>query len=99
MAGLSVPSKLYGIMAAARPVIFIGPNQSEVARIIKQAQCGHVIRPGDINAAITAFQAYYDNRDEAEEHGHAARAYFDRYCARATATERFLHVLSQNTST
>ena len=97
MAGLSVPSKVYGIMAAARPVIFIGPDQSEVSLVIKEAQCGHVIRPGDTNAAITALKGYYDNRDETERHGHAARAHFDRYCERAIGTERFLNVLSGNT--
>jgi hypothetical protein len=99
MAGLSVPSKLYGIMAAGRPVIFIGPEQSEVAFVIKEAQCGQVIHPGDSTAAIAALKAYYDHRDETEQRGHAARMYFDRHCERAMATERFFHVLSENTST
>jgi glycosyltransferase involved in cell wall biosynthesis len=99
MAGLSVPSKVYGIMAAARPVIFIGPDQSEVSFVIKEAQCGHVIRPGDTNAAVAALKGYYDNRDETEQRGQSARKYFDRYCERAIGTERFFQVLSQNTST
>jgi glycosyltransferase involved in cell wall biosynthesis len=99
MAGLSVPSKLYGIMAAARPVLFIGPAESEVALVIKEAQCGQVIRPGDTNAAIAALKGYYDNRAEIEQRGHAGRMYFVRYCERAIQTERFWNLLSKSTST
>jgi colanic acid biosynthesis glycosyl transferase WcaI len=38
--GLIVPSKFYGILAAARPVVFVGDPQGEVARIIHEAQLG-----------------------------------------------------------
>jgi glycosyltransferase involved in cell wall biosynthesis len=98
MTGLSVPSKLYGIMAAERPVIFIGPDESEVSLVIKEAQCGQVIRPGDTNAAIAALKRYYDNRDEIERRGHAGRMYFARYCERAISTERFGALLSESSS-
>jgi glycosyltransferase involved in cell wall biosynthesis len=98
MAGLSVPSKLYGIMAATRPVIFIGPDESEVSLVIKEAQCGDVIRPGDTNAAIAALKKYYDNRDEIARRGHAGRMYFARYCERAISTERFWTLLSESRS-
>ena len=97
MVGLSVPSKLYGIMAAGRPMIFVGPDQSEAAMVIREAQCGYVIDPGDANAAVAALLAYYRNRLDCERQGNAARRYFERCCDRAIATERFWQVLSAST--
>jgi glycosyltransferase involved in cell wall biosynthesis len=45
--GISVPGKLYGIMAAARPAIFVGPKACESAETILEAQCGAVIDPAE----------------------------------------------------
>src|SRR2546428_8569343 len=47
MEGLSVPSKVYGIMAVGRPVVFIGPERSEVAALGRDAGCGEVFAPGE----------------------------------------------------
>jgi len=54
--GLIVPSKLYGIMAAGRPVVFIGPKDCEVARIIHRSGCGLIVPPGDCQAAAEALK-------------------------------------------
>ena len=40
MNGIVVPGKLYGAMAAGRPVIFVGPDHCETADTIKNAGCG-----------------------------------------------------------
>jgi colanic acid biosynthesis glycosyl transferase WcaI len=44
--GLIVPSKFYGILAAGRPVIFIGDPDGDLARTIRAAGCGEVVRVG-----------------------------------------------------
>lgn len=95
MAGLSVPSKIYGIMAAGRPMIFIGPEESEAASLIHQAQCGFVVRPGDPKAAADAVRICYRDRNLCEQKGLAARAYFDQYGDRTRATAQFLQVLQK----
>lgn len=46
-AGLSVPSKLYNAMAAARPVLAVVPRESEVALVVEETGCGIHILPGD----------------------------------------------------
>lgn len=43
--GISVPGKLYGIMASARPAIFVGPRECESAETISEAASGEVIDP------------------------------------------------------
>ena len=43
--GVSVPGKLYGIMAAGRPALFVGPSSCETADTIRDAACGLVVDP------------------------------------------------------
>jgi colanic acid biosynthesis glycosyl transferase WcaI len=45
--GLIVPSKFYGVIAAGRPVIFIGSPEGELAGIIRRSGCGVVVASGD----------------------------------------------------
>jgi glycosyltransferase involved in cell wall biosynthesis len=45
--GLVVPSKLYGILAAGRPSLFIGDKDGEVARVLCQADCGITVSPSE----------------------------------------------------
>ena len=51
--GISVPGKLYGIMASARPALFVGPRECESAETILNAGCGAVVDPADERAAET----------------------------------------------
>ena len=44
---LVYPSKLAGVLAAGRPVLFVGPAEGEIARLMKQAACGAAFVPGD----------------------------------------------------
>lgn len=93
MGGLSVPSKVYGILASGRPVIFIGPDESEAAIIVREAQCGYVVPPGDHHAVMKALIAYRDDQVLLREHGRRARAYFDAHCSRSLGTEQFAQLL------
>jgi colanic acid biosynthesis glycosyl transferase WcaI len=45
--GMIVPSKLYGILAAGRPTIFIGEEDGEIARVLSRAECGVTVAVGD----------------------------------------------------
>ena len=45
--GISVPGKLYGIMAAGRPAVFVGPERCESAETIRDARCGEVVSAAD----------------------------------------------------
>jgi glycosyltransferase involved in cell wall biosynthesis len=52
------PSKFAGILAAARPVLFIGPGDCELARICRAEQVGAVTLPGaadELGAVIRAW--------------------------------------------
>ncbi len=56
MIGIVVPGKLYGAMAASRPVVFVGPEHCEPADTIRSAGCGFAFRPGDADGVTAALE-------------------------------------------
>lgn len=54
--GIGVPSKSYNIMAAGKPILYIGHPKSEIALLIKEKETGYVFAPED-NAGIQTFLA------------------------------------------
>lgn len=57
-AGLLVPSKVYSALAVARPVIFIGPKASEVAKIIDDFSAGFHCGHGQSDELYKAIKSY-----------------------------------------
>ncbi|MDB2310608.1 glycosyltransferase family 4 protein [Opitutales bacterium] len=45
MAGISVPSRIYNLMAAGKPILGVVDNNSEVADVIREAKLGVVVSP------------------------------------------------------
>ena len=54
MEGLVVPSKVYGIAAAGRPILDIGALDGEIAQLIEKHNCGMSILPGDVSGLVSA---------------------------------------------
>jgi glycosyltransferase involved in cell wall biosynthesis len=65
--GLIVPSKIYGIAAAGRPVIFIGDQEGEVGRLVSEFSMGFTI---DVGAVDELAQRLEELRDQPEVAGH-----------------------------
>jgi len=55
MLGLGVPSKAYNILAAGKPILFIGDPESEIARLVAEARVGWAFT--DYGDALIAFLA------------------------------------------
>lgn len=45
--GVMVPSKIFGTLGAGRPLVWVGGAGSEVASVIRDADCGLIVTPGD----------------------------------------------------
>jgi glycosyltransferase involved in cell wall biosynthesis len=84
--GLIVPSKFYGILAVARPVIFIGARDGELARIIGEHRCGVVVEPGDVDGLTRAISSLTGDREAAAEMGRRGR---ELYLARFAPQRAF----------
>lgn len=81
--GLIVPSKFYGILAVARPVLFIGAHDGELARLIEAYRCGMVIEPGDVEGLVRAIETLARDREAARQMGLRGRElYLHRFAPR-----------------
>jgi len=60
--GVVVPSKLYPILAAGRPVLAVVPEDSDVARVIRHSGCGIVASPEDPASLATMVEELAGNR-------------------------------------
>lgn len=79
MEGLIVPSKIYGILAVGRPIIFIGSESGEVARIIEENQCGWVISNKAQNALYPLVISLYEGSKEMPNQEKLSRLYTNKY--------------------
>jgi len=89
MEGLSVPSKVYGIMAVGRPVVFIGPDGSEVASLVRESGCGEVFSPQESEKAALAILHLVQDYRRRENLGSAGRRYFESFLDKRCAIQRF----------
>jgi glycosyltransferase involved in cell wall biosynthesis len=52
--GMAVPCKIYGILASGVPVIAMVPENSEIALIVREENCGYVLNPYDLDGLLKA---------------------------------------------
>ncbi|MCX6907926.1 MAG: glycosyltransferase family 4 protein, partial [Verrucomicrobia bacterium] len=73
LAGLIVPSKVYGIMAVGRPFIAAIEEDSHVAGIIREHRCGIRVEPDSTEQLTAAILWAVAHRDELEAMGQRGR--------------------------
>ena len=56
MVGIIHPCKIYGAMAAARPILFFGPKPSHVSDLLDEHHFGWHVAHGDVAGAIEAIR-------------------------------------------
>ena len=78
LAGLAVPSKLYGILAAGKPVIVVGPSDCEAALLVTEMRCGAVVQPGDSIGLANLLRELREDPQRCKLYGDNARAAFER---------------------
>lgn len=91
--GLIVPSKLYGILAAGRPVVFVGDLDGELARLIATAEVGVSVRGGDPVGLARTLQTLRDDEAGRTRMGVRARELFEERYTLAAAVARWREVL------
>ena len=71
MAGVSVPSRLYNVMAAGKPIIAVADLDSELASVVREEDIGWVIPPGDIEGLRMAILEAQDQSGPVGANGSA----------------------------
>jgi hypothetical protein len=56
MVGIIHPCKIYGAMAARRPILFLGPKPSHISDLLDHHDIGIHIPHGDVPAAVAAIR-------------------------------------------
>jgi glycosyltransferase involved in cell wall biosynthesis len=93
LAGLSVPSKTYGILAAGRPVLFVGDARSDAARLVAEHHCGEVVPTGDAARLARVVAAWAEDPETTRRMGREARDLFLRGFDRHHAVDAYAESL------
>ena len=70
-----VPSRLYGVLAAGRPVLVAADDTSEAAQLVHEAGAGIVVPPGRPADVESAIRAARDGQYDLDEMGRRGRDY------------------------
>ena len=89
--GVSVPSKLYGVMAAGKPVFGILEEGSEARLIVEEAACGKVVTPEDYDAIHELMDEFIRKKDSEalKQMGENGRDYLARHLTKDVSIEKY----------
>ena len=89
LAKASVPSKLYSILAAGRPVLASVDPGTEVARVVEKAAAGVAVPPEDPEAFHAALVRLLDDADGRRRMGEAGRRFVESWASPAAVAEQY----------
>ena len=95
LAGYVVPSRLNGILAAARPVLVAADANSESSHVVADAACGLRVPPGDPNALAAAIRQLAAGAIDLPAAGAAGRSWVEQHRSRSDAIARYEELLGE----
>ena len=95
LSGFVVPSRLYGILAAARPVIVAAEPSSETVQLVERVQCGVVVPPGRPELLALAIRDAHDGEFDLGAMGRRGREYVVSEADRVVAFRRYADLLHE----
>ena len=96
--GLIVPSKVYGIAAAGRPIIAVTAKNGEIATFVKAYECGVVVEPGNSDELVKVIADLSSNVTAREIIGHRARAMLEANFTRQHAFRNWSRLVARVSS-
>ena len=95
LSGYVVPSRLYGILAAGRPVLVGADEDSETAMLVREVGCGLVVPPGRPDLLADAIRSMMTGQHDLLEMGDRGRTWVEVHADRSLAIERYRGVLAE----
>ncbi|MDN4523953.1 glycosyltransferase family 4 protein [Fictibacillus fluitans] len=93
--GVSVPSKIYGVMAAGKPILGVLEQGSEAQMLIEKSNNGLVIEPQDYEGITKAINQFYQmEKGQLKSMGLNGRAYLDKHLKRKISINKYREVLN-----
>ncbi len=94
-ASFSLPNKTFNIMASARPLLTVTPEDSEIARLMREGECGVNVPPGDPIRLAAAIRALRDDPARLDEMGRRGRALLEARFSRRQCVDAFEVILER----
>ncbi len=91
----SVPSKILGYMAAARPVVAAVDVDCDIANIVRQSGCGLVVPPENGEKLAHAILQYYQNPEKGMIDGQKGRKYFLQQFEKNIVIKKYLDIINK----
>ena len=88
-----MPSKLYGILAAGRPLLTNAPAESELHRLTVQHQVGLVVQPEQIDQIVQQIRWAFQHPQQMQQMGHNARQLALQHYTFEHSLQKFRHLL------
>ena len=98
LSGYVVPSRLYGVLAVARPVLAAAEADSETAKVIAQVGAGLVVPPGRPELLARAIRQAHDGEHDLDELGRRGREWVAGEGDRQVAIGRYRELLHEVTN-
>jgi colanic acid biosynthesis glycosyl transferase WcaI len=95
LSGYVVPSRLYGVLAVARPVIVAADPESETAQVVERVGCGIVVPPARPELLARAIRDAHDGKYDLAEMGQRGRAWVEQEADRTVAMRRYRDLLAE----
>lgn len=93
--GMIVPSKFYGILAAARPMLMIGGLSGALGKLIKSENIGEVVSPNNKDKLIEKIQESKASQDKINIYtSNAAKLHRNQF-SKFIAIKKWAHLISQ----
>lgn len=92
--GIVVPSKLYSILAAGRPVLAVAAPESDAARIVRESGCGLSADPDDPSAVVAAIRQLRGDPARLRQMSRRARETAEKY-ARVNELDKFAEIIEE----
>lgn len=90
----SVPSKMWSIMSASRPVL-ANFDENELKTIIENNHCGIFTKAGDKDAFKESILTLYNHRELCKEYGHNGRKFVLDNLTREVGTRKYVDVIKE----
>ncbi|SDY33171.1 glycosyltransferase family 4 protein [Halopenitus persicus] len=78
MEGMCVSSKLYSSLAAGMPIMAVVGDGDEVARVVREYDCGSYVPPDDVETAADVLAEWADKPETVQDLGRNARECFEQ---------------------
>lgn len=91
--GVSVPSKLYGVMATGKPVLGVLDKGSEARLIVDECNCGVCTEPGNYNEIYNKIEYILNNKEKVKMLGKNGRKYLEKNLTKEVSINKYKNTI------